>query len=152
MDVFFWSGRGGEEKAPGHVQQGRFSLDDVRFEQPHFFYVIYYISSSGGVAVIMTPATADGAPDPRCPGQTRVLFKFRQPEYLFHALKTGGLRLLVREGAVAPRSPRTPRSSGYDVYAHVVYVGTQIGMFRPIRMDHTNCLQVAIKTLQFNVI
>ena len=25
---------------------------------------------------------------------------------------------------------------------------TQIGMFRPIRMDHTNCLQVAIKTLQ----
>jgi hypothetical protein len=27
---------------------------------------------------------------------------------------------------------------------------TQIGMFRPIRMDHTKCLQVAIKTLQFN--
>jgi hypothetical protein len=26
---------------------------------------------------------------------------------------------------------------------------TQIGMFRPIRMDHTNCLQVAIKTIQF---
>ncbi len=25
---------------------------------------------------------------------------------------------------------------------------TQIDMFRPIRMDHTNCLQVAIKTLQ----
>jgi hypothetical protein len=23
---------------------------------------------------------------------------------------------------------------------------TQIGMFRPIRMDHTNCLQLAIKT------
>ena len=23
-------------------------------------------------------------------------------------------------------------------------------VFRPIRMDHTNCLQVAIKTLQFN--
>ncbi len=27
---------------------------------------------------------------------------------------------------------------------------SQIGMFRPIRMDHTNCLQVAIKTIQFN--
>ena len=27
---------------------------------------------------------------------------------------------------------------------------THIGMFRPIRMDHTNCLQVAIKTLQKN--
>ncbi len=28
---------------------------------------------------------------------------------------------------------------------------TQIGMFRPIRMVHTNCLQVAIKTLQYQV-
>ncbi len=27
-----------------------------------------------------------------------------------------------------------------------VYMGFQIGMFRPIRLDHTNCLQVAIKT------
>ncbi len=26
----------------------------------------------------------------------------------------------------------------------------KIGMFRPIRMDHTNCLQVAIKSIQFN--
>jgi len=26
---------------------------------------------------------------------------------------------------------------------------TQIGMFRPIRIDHTNCLQVAIKSIQF---
>jgi hypothetical protein len=26
-------------------------------------------------------------------------------------------------------------------------VRTQIGMFRSIRMDHTNCLQVSIKTL-----
>ena len=26
----------------------------------------------------------------------------------------------------------------------------QIGMFRPIRLDHTNCLQVAIKTHSFN--
>jgi hypothetical protein len=27
---------------------------------------------------------------------------------------------------------------------------TQIGMFRPIRMDHTNCLQVAIKSIQLD--
>ena len=26
---------------------------------------------------------------------------------------------------------------------------TQIGMFRPIRMDHTNCLQVVMKTISF---
>jgi hypothetical protein len=30
-------------------------------------------------------------------------------------------------------------------------IRTQIGMFRPIRMDHTNCLQVAIKTLQSSI-
>jgi hypothetical protein len=28
---------------------------------------------------------------------------------------------------------------------------TQIGMFRSIRMDHTNCLQVAIKTLHWKI-
>jgi hypothetical protein len=28
-------------------------------------------------------------------------------------------------------------------------VDIQIGMFRPIRVDHTNCLQVAIKTHSF---
>jgi hypothetical protein len=50
-----------------------------------------------------------------CPGQTRALFRLRQPVDLVHALKTvKGLLLLV--------PPRTPRSSGYDVYAHVVYV------------------------------
>jgi hypothetical protein len=29
--------------------------------------------------------------------------------------------------------------------------GFQIDMFRPIRLDHTNCLQVAIKTHSFNI-
>jgi hypothetical protein len=49
------------------------------------------------------------------PGQTRALFKLRQPVDLVHVLKTvKGLLLLVPS--------RTPRSSGYDVYAHVVYV------------------------------
>ncbi len=37
------AGRGGEEKAPGHVQQGRFSLDDARFLTAPFFlcYILY---------------------------------------------------------------------------------------------------------------
>jgi hypothetical protein len=110
------------------------------------------------------------------------------PVDLVHTLKTvKGLLVLV--------PPRTPRSSGYDVYTHAFEVwvlgvgmstlgaqtvvrrgsgdpstdgpavwqhligpdfpsietrqlgrGFQIGMFRPIRLDHTNCLQVAIKT------
>jgi hypothetical protein len=40
VDGFFWTGRGGEEKVTGHVQQGRFSLDDERFKTVPFFYVI----------------------------------------------------------------------------------------------------------------
>jgi hypothetical protein len=47
-------------------------------------------------------------------GVIRVLL-LQQPVDLVHTLKTvKGLLLLV--------PPRTPRSSGYDVYAHVVYV------------------------------
>ncbi len=43
--------------------------------------------------------------------------------------------------------------SGYTSAPTVSFSGgerTQIGMFRPIRMDHTNCLQVAIKSIQLN--
>ncbi len=63
----------------------------------------------------MIQTIANGDPDPRCPGQTGVMFRIRQPVDLVHAFKTmEGLLFLV--------PPRTPRSSGYDVYAHVVYV------------------------------
>ncbi len=49
-----------------------------------------------------------GVPGPRRPGQTRVLFKFRQPVDLFHTLKTvQGLLHLV--------PPRTLWSSGHGV-------------------------------------
>ncbi len=40
----------------------------------------------------------------------------------------------------------------YYIYVFVfskVHIWIQIGMFRPIRVDHTNCLQVAIKTHSF---
>jgi len=68
-----------------------------------------------------------GAPDPRCPGQTRVMFKFRQLDDLFHSLKTvKGLLLLV--------PPRTPRNSGYDVYAHEP---SQVELSRP--SSFANC-------------
>jgi hypothetical protein len=46
---------------------------------------------------------------------SRHLFRIRQHVDLVHTFKTmEGLLFLV--------PPRTPRSSGYDVYAHVVYV------------------------------
>jgi hypothetical protein len=44
---FFLGGAGGEEKAPGHGQQGR-SLDDARFQTAPF--VLYYILRSGSFA------------------------------------------------------------------------------------------------------
>jgi hypothetical protein len=49
------------------------------------------------------------------PRSSNALFRLRQPVDVVHELKTvKGLLLLV--------PPRTPRSSGYDVYAHAVYV------------------------------
>ena len=105
---FSWGGGGGEEETPGHVQHGVFfSMDDASFPNSPF-YVIYYILSSGGFAAACLQAIAKGVLDPRCPGQTRLLFKLRQPVDLFHALKTvKGLLNLV--------PPRTPRISGYGV-------------------------------------
>jgi hypothetical protein len=63
----------------------------------------------------MSSGRREGGPRPRCPGQTREFFRIRHPVDLVHELKTvEGLLLLV--------PPRTPRNSGYDVYAHVVFV------------------------------
>jgi hypothetical protein len=45
---------------------------------------------------------------------------------------------------VTLKMPKTERRSGGSGL-----VKSQIGMFRPIRMDHTNCLRVAIKSIQF---
>ena len=63
----------------------------------------------------MRQTVANVAPILEALGQTRALFGLRLPVDLVHTLKTvKGLLLLV--------PPRTPRSSGYDVYAHAVYV------------------------------
>jgi hypothetical protein len=78
----------------------------------------------------MTPATADGAPDPRCPGQTRALFKFRQPEYLLHVLKTGdcvssfvkGLLLLVPHGLHEAVDMMSMHMRSMLIYVSYVYM------------------------------
>ena len=63
----------------------------------------------------MRQTIANGDPGPRYPGQTGEMFRLRQSVDLVHLFKTmEGLLLLVPS--------RTPRSSGYDVYAHAVYV------------------------------
>jgi hypothetical protein len=56
-----------------------------------------------------------GVLDPRFPWTERALLGLRQPSDLVHVLKTvKGMLILVPS--------RTPWSSGYDVYAHEVYV------------------------------
>jgi hypothetical protein len=109
---FFLGGTGGEEKASGHGQQGR-SLDDALFQTAPFCFILYI--TQWKFRCRMRQTISNGGTNPRCPGQTGVLFRFRHPVDLVHALKTmKGLCLLVPS--------RTPRISGYDVYAHVVYV------------------------------
>ncbi len=76
-------------------------------------YIIYY-------AVVFFAATclqviAKGVLDPRLPWTDTFAVRLRQSVDLVHTLKTvKGLLLLV--------PPRTPRSSGFDFYAHAVYV------------------------------
>jgi hypothetical protein len=74
--IFFLGGRGGKRKNQGTVSMvGRWTTRV--FKQPHF--VLYFILSSGSFASVCLQAIANGVPDPRCPGQTGVLFRLRQP-------------------------------------------------------------------------
>jgi hypothetical protein len=80
------------------------------------FCVIYYMLSSGGFGAACLQAIATGVSSILGhPGQTRAMFQASTTRRPVHTLTTvEGLVLLV--------PPRTPRSSGYDVYAHAVYV------------------------------
>ena len=110
---FSWGGGGGEEEL--QVTTAETFSQTTRVPNSPLCLCLYYILRSGSFAAAMRKAIANGDPDPRYPGQTRALFGLRQPVDLVHTLKTvKGLLLLV--------PPRTPRSSGYDVYAHAVYV------------------------------
>jgi len=55
---------------------------------------------------------------------------------------------LVRRGSGALSSSDGPGARQHC--GDSILRGIQIGMFRPIRLDHTNCLQVAIKTHSFS--
>ncbi len=69
-----------------------------------------------------------------------------------------GMSTLGRKRLCTPRvgDPQVPMTlehprCGFAASDLIPRQRAQIGMFRPIRLDHTNCLQVAIKTLQFNL-
>ncbi len=98
MDVFL-GGVGGEEKAPGHGHQGR-SLDDTRFQTDPFCYILYV--DQWGFHCSMSSDHREGGPRSSIPWA-----QLRTVKGLLHLVPS-----------------RTPRSSVYDVYAHVVYVVT----------------------------
>jgi hypothetical protein len=111
--MFFLGGRGGKEKVSGHGQKGR-SLDDARFQTVPFCYILYV--EQWKFHCIMSSGHREGGPRSSFTlGRHVRCFRTRQNVDLYHTLKTAkGLLPLV--------PPRTPRSSGYDVYADVVYV------------------------------
>jgi len=111
---FFLGGRGRGRGVPGRVLLRSFRRT-AGSEQP-LFCVIYYMLSSGGFAAACLQAIVKGVSSILGrPGQTRAMFQASTTRRPVHTLTTvEGLLLLV--------PPRTPRSSGYDVYAHAVYV------------------------------
>ncbi len=109
----FLGGRGrGRGRARASTDES-FSQDDARFQTAPFFYVIYYILSSGGfTAACFMPSRK--VPSTSMPlGSARVLFRLRQPVDLVYAsIYVKGLLLHVPP----------PRSCGYVAYAYAFYV------------------------------
>ncbi len=135
----FWVGRGFFFLwIPGRRTAETFSQDDTSSKHP-WVYVIYYMLNSGGFAVVCLQDIAKGVLDPRLPWADTCAVRLRQPVDLVHGLKTvKGLLLLV--------PARTPRSSGYDVYAHAgcrrlarkrLYAEDR-GLQVPMVLDHDN--------------
>ncbi len=101
-----------EEKAPGHGQQGR-SLDDTRFQTVPFCFILYI--AQWNFRCSMSSGHLERWPRSSMPWAYRCDVQTSTADDLVHTFKTmEGLLLLV--------PPRTPRISGYDVYAHAVYV------------------------------
>ena len=92
----------------------KFSQDERAPNSP--VSVLYYMLSSGGFAAACLQTIAKGVSSILGrPGQTRAMFQVSTTRRPVHTLTTvEGLLLLV--------PPRTPRSSGHDVYTHAVYV------------------------------
>jgi hypothetical protein len=104
---------GGEEELQDTTAE-TFSQDDASSKQPCLCYILY-ISQLGFRCRACLQAITKGVLDPRLAWADTCDVRLRQPVDLVHTLKTvKGLLLLI--------PPRTPRSSGYDVYAHVFYV------------------------------
>ncbi len=109
---FSWGDGGGEEEATGQVLLSRFRRTTRAFKEPHFLCYILYIEQ-WRFRCCMLQTIAKSALDLDALGSARALLKLRQPVDLVYAsIYVKGLLLLVP----------SPRSGGYDVYIHAVYV------------------------------
>jgi hypothetical protein len=84
--VFLDGAGGGKRKHQVTFSRVVFRTTRV-FKQVHFLCYILY-REQWGFRYIILQTIVNGVPDPRYPGQTRTLLKFRQPDDLFHTLKT----------------------------------------------------------------
>ena len=77
--------------------------------------MLYIICWAAEVSLQHASGHLEKCPRPRCPGQRTCAVQASTTRRPSSRIEDG-------EGAAAPRSPRTPQSSGYVVYAHAVYV------------------------------
>ena len=114
--IFFFGGAGkGKRNSRARNAETMRRCFTGRHEFQTALCYILYISQWRCRCRTCLQAIAKAVLDPRLPWADACAVRLRQPVDLVHALKTvKGLLLLV--------PPRTPRSSGYDFYAHAVYV------------------------------
>jgi hypothetical protein len=83
-----WEGRGwGRDEHHDTFNRVVFAGRHVFANSP-ILYDIYYVVNSGGFTTSCFKTIENSVPDLRFPFQTRTLLKFRQPDDLFHTLKT----------------------------------------------------------------
>ncbi len=113
VDVFFLGGEG-EGKRNTRARLPRSFRRTTRVpNSPFMLYIIYCSVVFFSLQHVFRPR--EGGPRSSIALGSTFPVRLRQPVDLVHTLKTvKGLLLLV--------PPRTPRSSGYDVYAQSVYV------------------------------
>jgi hypothetical protein len=113
--VFLGGSGGGREndrsRSAGSVFAGRRALLNSPIKICYILYMTSHIEQWG------FRISDHRAPDPRCPGQTSALFKFRQPDDLCHTLKTVKAR-----GCCTSFRHGLHGAVGMVSYTHVVYV------------------------------
>jgi hypothetical protein len=110
--MLFLGGRGRGRGAPGCVLLRSFRRT-AGCKQPFLFYILYV--AQWWFRCNLQGHRERGFLDPRTPwADASDVSGFNSPSTCSHSEDSGGSATLV--------PPRTPRSSGYDVYAHAVYV------------------------------